>query len=80
MREMQFTIDPTDFGGLVSIMDQYGGTDGIFVGHNEEGEDTLMSVSNGDITVTTFQKNGWIRKDVYFRDGVSETLFDRKWK
>lgn len=79
-RNMQFTVDPTDFAGLVRIMDRYGDREGIFVGQNEEGEDMMVSVSHGDLTVTTFQKNGWTRKDVYFREGVSETLFEGKWK
>ncbi len=79
-KNLIFTVDPADYDGMVSIMDQYGDAEGIFTGHNDSGEGITVTVSQDDLMVTTCQKNGWVRKNIYYRDGTSEELFDGKWK
>ena len=75
-----FTVDPSDYCGLLEIMDEFGDTDTMFAGENEDRESVNISVSHESIVVETFQENGWVRKNVYWRDETQEELFDGKWK
>ena len=78
-RPATFTVDPTDFNGLCKVMDEYGDSDVPFGGTNENSESTLISVFKDRIDVTTWQHNGWTRRDVYWRDGTCEELYEGKW-
>ena len=40
----------------------------------------MISVAKDRIDVVTFQSNGWTRRNVYWRDGTTEELFEGKWK
>jgi hypothetical protein len=73
-------FDPNDWDGIRKLMDEHG--DNIFPldGENEKGEAVQISISPDEIEVATMQKNGWVRQDIYHRDGTVEELFDRKWK
>lgn len=72
-------LDPANQAGLVRIMDEHADDEGIHVGVNENGETVHMSVFHDRIAVVTFQANGWTRKNVYWRDGTREELFEGKW-
>ncbi|WP_417342055.1 hypothetical protein [Evtepia gabavorous] len=77
-----FTLDPTDYNGLLGIMRDYGDSQFPFFGENEEGEDVEIHVCKDSITVVTYQKNGWVRRNVYTHsdgDITSEELFDGKY-
>lgn len=78
-KEAMFTVDPYDIKGMIDVMDKYGDNDTMYFGKNENKEDVSISVFNDRISVTTFQSNGWIRENVYWRDGTSEELFNGKW-
>lgn len=74
-------FDPLDYAGMIKMMDKYGDSEMPFFGKNENGEDVIISVSKDSISVRTFQKNGWLRRNVYnLIDGdiVSEELFEGK--
>lgn len=76
-----FEFDPTDLDGMIKIMQDYGDSEQPFGGKNENGEDITISVSKNCIVVHTYQKNGWIRRNIYtLSDGdiISEELFDGK--
>lgn len=76
-----FEVDPTDFDGMVKIMEEYGDSDMPFSGRNDNGEEVIISVSKDNITVRTHQKNGWVRRNSYtFSDGeiTSEEIFEGK--
>ena len=79
-KPLSFTVDPTDYPGLLKVMDEYGDSEFPFSGNNENLEETMISVAKERIDVTTYQHNGWIRRNVYWRDGTSEELFEGKWK
>lgn len=46
-----------------------------FSGRNEDGELVMFSVNTNNITVETYQDNGWIRENVYWEGGAVEELY-----
>lgn len=77
-----FSLDPMDYNGLLGIMKTYGDSQFPFFGENEEGEGVEIHVCTDSITVVTYQKNGWLRRNVYSHidgDIISEELFDGKY-
>lgn len=80
VRPLTFTVDPSDHDDLRRIMDEHGGSDIPFAGDNENMEEVMISVAKDRIDVVTFQSNGWTRRNVYWRDGTREELFEGKWK
>lgn len=75
-----FTIDPSNFSGLLEIMKTHGNSKFPFVGKNENQESVIISVNPTNIVVDTYQDNGWIRHNTYFDDGVSEETFEKEVK
>ena len=72
-------IDPVDHNGLVSLMDKYGAGHDMLRGTNESHENVLTSIFPDKIVITTLQKNGWVRKTMYYRDGNSEEIYEGRW-
>ena len=60
---------------LIAIL----GDDVILAGVNENGEDVILEKVFGSeaVQVTTIQKNGRLRKNVYHIDGTTEELYER---
>ena len=80
-QENCITIDPKNFKSLCELMDKYGETTKTMLsGKNENGETTITSIFTDHIVVDTQQSNGWVRRDVYWKDGTYEELFDGRWK
>ena len=73
-------FDPADLAGMQRLMDQYGEHDGLHVGKNENDETVHITIYSDMIAVTTFQHNSWTRKNIYYRDGTREELFEGKWR
>lgn len=70
-------FDSTDWRGMVKLMDRAYEFDSMCDGENAEGERVLISVNRDNITVQTFQDNGWMRENIYWRDCTVEELFHR---
>ena len=64
-KKAMFIVDPTNHKKLLEIMKSYGNSEYPYEGHNEDGEEVEIHVSPDSIIVLTYQKNRWIRKDVY---------------
>ena len=63
------------------LMELYGNSETAYGGVNEEGEDVLVSIARDGIVVSTFQKNGWLRKNYYDENGYADgETFDGRWK
>lgn len=77
--KLTFTIDPYDEAGLRKLMDKYGDDPRTFMGSNERMEDTASSIFKDHISVRTFQNNGWVRRNIYWRDGTREELYEGRW-
>lgn len=74
----QIYVDPTDQKSLVDLMDQYGDSTTMYPGTNEEGEDVYISIFPDKVVTSTFQHNGWTRKNIYYRDGTREELYSKE--
>ena len=72
-----FELNPSDWERMLKLMDEYGDEPLPFHGKNEYDEPIIISVNPDNITTQTFQDNGWIRTNIYNRDGHCEELFDR---
>lgn len=73
-------VDPTNFKSLVSLMDLHEEFPYMLFGENEQGEENIISINRDNVTVSTYQKNGWIRQNVYYRDGSTEESYPEKWE
>ena len=72
-----------DFDNIESrrlLVEEFADSEFPFSGINEEGEETLMSISASGIMVDTYQSNGWVRKNHYDANGYAEgETFDGRW-
>lgn len=78
--DLTFTFDPTDFDAMRTLMEKYGHNDTIFFGVNTKFEETTISIYPEKIIYVTYQHNGWVRRNTYWRDGTREETFDGRWK
>ena len=62
---------------MIEIMDNYCHLDYMLFGKSAEGESVTTSIWPDYIIVDTLQKNGWTRRNVYWRDGDTEELFSK---
>ena len=74
---VRVNIDPCDHKGMVELMDIADDFKGSWSGDNESGEHIQITISKDNIIVKAFQSNNWIRKNIYWRDGTSEELYER---
>jgi hypothetical protein len=68
-------INPNDLSSMIELMDKYHTTKYMLLGTNELGEHTRTSIFKDKIVVVTYQKNGWVRENVYWRDGTYEEVY-----
>lgn len=54
------------------------GSDTLVDGINQDGETIILEKVQGSnaIQITTLQKNGWIRRNIYHCDGTTEELYE----
>ncbi len=77
----ELTQNFSDINTRRKMMELYGDSQGAYGGVNEEGEDVLVSIARDSIVISTFQKNGWLRKNFYDENGFSAgETFDGRWK
>lgn len=74
-------FDPSDRIGMLNLMAQYGESEEMMFGENEQGETTQISIFLDHIVLVTMQHNGWVRKNIYYRDSYdTEELYECRWK
>ena len=74
-------FDPSDRVGMLNLMAQYGESEEMMFGENEQGETTQISIFPDRIVLMTMQHNGWVRKNIYYRDSCdTEELYECRWK
>ena len=56
---------------------EFGLTPDPLCGVDEDGEDVIVSIDDDCACVKTLQGNGWIRTNIYHRDGTVEELYQR---
>ena len=75
--EKTFTLDPPDLEGMRKLMDEYGDSETMFPGKNEDGELVFISIYHDRIIQETYQANDWIRRNTYWRDGTREETYKK---
>ena len=78
--EHTIRFDPQDHEGLCRLMDRASEFRGLMRGINDDGETIHIMIYADKVTVDTFQENGWIRRNTYWRDWSQEETFEGKWK
>jgi hypothetical protein len=78
-KDFFFKFDPCDSAAQRELMDKYGKENAYFVGENINDERITFVISPDKIENTTFQANGGVRQNVYWRDGTVEELYCGKW-
>lgn len=73
-------FNPKDLRAMCELMDKYGDIGTLFPGVNTEGESTNLSIFPDKIVCVTYQHNGWVRKNTYWRDGSWEEVFVSRWE
>ena len=73
-------VDSNKYEKLIELMDDYKMYHDRAWGHNKDGEQVSISVNKDNVVVETFQNNGWLRQDWYWRDGTQEEVFEGRWK
>lgn len=73
-------INPDVYAALIELMDHEKDYPDVLIGENVNGEDTLIDIESDFIEVETHQSNGWIRRNVYWRDMAVEELYDGRWQ
>lgn len=56
------------------LVKRHGLCDGL-CGINEDGESVIVSIDEESATIRTAQSNGFMRTNIYHKDGTSEELF-----
>lgn len=73
----KIAIDYSDMKQMIGLMNRHNEFNTVLVGENTEGERTYTSINENNVTVETHQSNGWIRTNVFHRDGTAEELYSR---
>ena len=63
----------TDYDELVQ---RYGYVESQ-VGVNEDGEAVIVTIDETNACLRTMQKNGWMRINIYYPDGMSEESYTK---
>lgn len=67
--------------GRKQLICEYGNSDTMYSGKNEDGENVTVSIDYTGIVLNTYQHNGWVRVNYYDADGnASGETFNGKWK
>ena len=74
-----FVVDPTDLNEMIALMDRHDEFDESLLGINENKEVIVIGVFKDRLAVRTLQVNGWVRLNVYYRDGSVEEMFEERW-
>ena len=76
-RGEKIQFNPHSLEDMIALMDTYGDSDTMFPGVNEDGETVWISIFPDKIVTSTLQRNNWTRKNIYYRDGSSEELYEK---
>ena len=77
MNGQKVIFNPKNYNEVIALMDNYGDSKNLFFGENESGESITLDISHDRVTVSTLQKNGWERVNIYHRDGTREETYKK---
>lgn len=58
------------------LKNKHGYVEGL-VGENSDNETVIVTIDQESASIRTLQKNGWIRENIYYKDGTQEELYTR---
>lgn len=70
-------FDPNDEKGIKKLIADYKNYPNSLIGKNESGEEVRVSINSDNVTTLTFQRNGWVRTNIYWKDGTKEELYGK---
>lgn len=70
-------IDPSDYEGMISLMERASEFPMPWSGKNDDGEETMVSIGEDNIIMETCQNNGWLRENTYWKDGTVEESYHK---
>lgn len=73
-------LNTRNYEEMIELMKRHKEFDQMLFGMNEDGENTQVSINEDNIVISTYQRNGWIRENVYWRDGTVEELYEGRWE
>lgn len=73
-------FDPADLSSIQQFMDTYRDIGFPLWSKNEDAEDVEIIASHEKVVVKTYQHNGWVKVNTYYRDGTCEETLSRRWK
>ena len=76
----EITIDFSNRSALLQVMNTYGNIGHDIFGMSSNRESMVISIHPDKIVANTYQRNGWVRQNVYHRDGETEELFLEQWE
>lgn len=77
LNELMKNITPEN---LKAAMREFGDVNDSFSGTNENGEEVIVGIAKDSVCITTYQSNGWVRKNFYNADGYFEgETYDGRW-
>lgn len=79
-KPMVKSLNLDDSCARVALMDRHTEFPDMLFGTNENGEAVHISIVHDFIEVVTYQANKYIRRNVFYRDGMIEELFEGKYE
>ena len=76
------TLDFSNPKQVKTANEKYKNINNMLNSVNQDGEEQLISFGNDKIVLTTFQKNGWTRKNYYSAESgeLEGEAFEDRWK
>lgn len=74
------SLNLDDSCARVALMDRHTEFPDMLFGTNENGEAVHISIVHDFIEVVTYQANKYIRRNIFYRDGMIEELFEGKYE
>ena len=78
MSENAFAFNPNDPEEIQALIREYSGNETTFKGKNNNDEEVVISICHEKIVVSTYQHNGWIRKNLFYANGAHEIDYERR--
>ena len=73
----EILINPCDYKSLLTLMNESEKYPNMLIGENERGETIWASILSNRIEIQTFQNNNWIRHNIYWKNGITEEMYEK---
>lgn len=75
------SFDPGDWATMQKLCSEHEKYPCQLWGHTSNNEDCIIEICADHITTEVFQKNGWVRKNVFYpKENTVEEIYQEKWR